>query len=84
MNGPQKDVEGECNARLSIGDDYGDNSATMRCQLKPGHDGPHMERYNAAYGDDVNIVTVTWEKDTRDLIGIAVGDGEEVCVYDDE
>ena len=84
MNGPQKDVAGECNARLSIGDDWGDNSATMRCQLKPGHDGPHVERYNAGYHGDVNMVTVTWEKDIRELIGIAVGNGEEVKVYDNE
>ena len=84
MNGPQKDVEGECNARLSIGDDYGDNSASIRCGLVPGHDGPHKECYNAGYGDDVNNVTITWDKDTRELIGLAVGDGEEFKVFEEE
>ena len=58
MFGPPKDTLGECNARLSIGDDYGDNSATMRCQLLPGHDGPHQEEFNANGGK----VLVTWEK----------------------
>jgi len=84
MNGPPKDVEGKCNARLSIADDHGDNHATIRCQLPPGHIGPHQEHYNAGYGDDVNNVTIMWDKDTRDLIGIAVGDGVETKVYDNE
>jgi len=82
MNGPPKDVEGECNARLSIGDDYGDNSATIRCQLAPGHDGPHQECYNAGYHGDVNNVTITWDKDVREQIGVAVGGGEEIPVFD--
>ena len=83
MNGPPKDVEGECNARLSIGDDQGDNSSTMRCGLAPGHDGCHQECYNAGYGNNVNNVTITWEKDVRELIGVAVGGGEEVRVFDE-
>ena len=87
MMGPPKDVDGECNVRLSIGDDYGDNQATIRCQLPPGHDGPHRECYNAGYHGDVNNVTITWDKDTRlplDLIGIAVGNGEETLVFEVE
>lgn len=32
MYGEPEDVDGECNARLYIGDNYGDNHATMRCQ----------------------------------------------------
>ncbi len=54
MSGPPKDVEGECNARLRIGDDWGDNHATMRCQLEPGHDGWHREVY-ANVGQQVRI-----------------------------
>ena len=63
MYGEPEDVQGECNARLFIGDIHGDGHATMRCQLKPDHTGPHQERYNA--GDDAfpNWVTVTWEQD---------------------
>jgi len=44
--GPQPDRPGKCNAVLSIGDDYGDNSATMKCQLDPGHEGRHEEVWN--------------------------------------
>jgi hypothetical protein len=59
MFGSPKDVEGECNAWLFIGDDYGDNHATMRCQLPKDHDGPHKEVYKRKGTD----VTVTWEGD---------------------
>ena len=84
MFGRPKDVKGECNARLSIADDMGDNSATIRCKLQPGHDGPHKECYNAGYHGDVNNVTITWDKDSREQVGVAVGDGEEVPVFDDD
>lgn len=46
-----------CGASVAIGDDYGDNECTMRCQLTAGHDGPHVEKFDL-YGDSV---TVTWE-----------------------
>lgn len=59
MFGPPRDAAGECNARLEIGDDYGDNSATMRCQLTPGHGGRHREVYNSPeYGE----VLIEWER----------------------
>ena len=61
MNGPPKDVEGRCNARLRIGDDYGDNVATFLCQLLPGHEGPHEEKFD--HGEIDNPVCVTWVKD---------------------
>ena len=83
MFGRSKDVEGECNARLSIGDDEGDNAATIRCKLPLGHDGQHQESYNAGYHGDVNNVTISWDKDTRDLMAIAVGDGEETRIFDE-
>lgn len=56
-HGQPKDVEGECNARLYIADDYGDNEATMRCSLVPGHPPPHMETCNR--------FTVMWNEDER-------------------
>lgn len=62
MFGPPDDVDGECNAHLYIGDDYGDNHATMRCQLKPGHEGPHQEVYKS-HGEDVIITWVVDEKE---------------------
>ena len=58
MRGPQ-DVPGECNAHLSIGDDFGDNSATMRCSLKAGHDGKHREEWGEG-------CVVEWIKDMRE------------------
>lgn len=59
--GEPMDVEGECNARLYIGDNYGDNHATMRCRLRPDHKGePHKETYD---GGTAGQVTVTWEND---------------------
>ena len=60
--GPPEDVEGECNAHLYIADDYGDNSATMRCAGPPDHDGFHRETFDH-YG---KVVIVTWEEDERE------------------
>lgn len=57
MFGEPKDVKGECNAHLYIWRNYGDNHATMRCQLLKGHKGKHIEKYK--------LVMVTWEIDER-------------------
>lgn len=65
MFGPRLDRPGCCNAVLAIGDDYGDNQATMRCQREPGHQGRHAERWRA--GED-NWAEVTWDKDERDEV----------------
>lgn len=60
-NGPPEDVAGQCNARLIIGDDYGDNSSTFRCQLEPGHEGMHEESFvRSRTGGKVSI---HWEED---------------------
>jgi hypothetical protein len=64
MNGPPEDVAGECNARLEVGDDYGDNVSTFRCSLEPGHEGPHKEEFDHYSAD--NPVCVTWMKDARE------------------
>lgn len=60
MFGPPIDVDGECNARLEIGDDYGDNVCTMRCSLAAGHEGPHTEQF-----DRSGPVVITWVSDAR-------------------
>jgi hypothetical protein len=60
--GPPEDVDGECNARLFIGDDYGDNECTIRCQLQPNHGGKHREVWNPL---NMGIVTIEWEHDER-------------------
>lgn len=52
----------QCNAELHIADDYGDNHATMKCQLDAGHDGPHEETFQR----DGTPVTVTWFVDERE------------------
>lgn len=46
-----------CKAVLFIADDYGDNHATMHCQLEEGHEGPHKEVFRK------DTVVVTWEED---------------------
>jgi hypothetical protein len=61
MFGPPENVKGECNARLYLADDYGDNSCTIRCRLEPGHEGPHRESFQRG-GEPVNI---TWVVDER-------------------
>lgn len=61
MFGEPEDVEGECNARLYIGDNYGDNHATVRCSLEPGHDGTHKEEFLR----QDKPVTITWWLDER-------------------
>lgn len=63
MLGEPEDKPGECNARLTIADNHGDNHATMRCQLEPGHPGLHREVYQSAEGG--GRVVVVWEKDQR-------------------
>jgi hypothetical protein len=36
----------DCEARLELADDYGDNDCTFHCDLKKGHFGFHQERGN--------------------------------------
>jgi hypothetical protein len=61
MFGEPSDVEGECNARLFIADNYGDGSATIRCHLAPGHEGLHREVFERRGSP----VTITWAVDER-------------------
>jgi hypothetical protein len=68
MFGEPKDTENECNARLFIADNYGDGTATMRCQLVPGHDGPHKEEFSRDKdSDEANTVVITWTRDERQM-----------------
>jgi len=50
----------KCKAVLSIGDDYGDNSCTMHCQLDKRHAGSHFETY---INSTQQKVVVTWSKE---------------------
>jgi hypothetical protein len=62
--GEPQPLEGRCNARLTIGDNYGDNHATMLCQLEPGHEGLHQESYRSSVSGSV---TITWENDDPEV-----------------
>jgi hypothetical protein len=52
-----------CPAKLAIGDDHGDNEATMHCQLEDGHEGPHEERYDTTDSDGHAQVVVQWTRE---------------------
>lgn len=73
MYGEPKDVPSECNARLRISDNFGDNHATMRCQRTPGHEGKHREVFKSRASGEV---VVEWERDDR------IARGEPVDVED--
>ena len=49
-----------CKAVLFIGDSFGDNEATMKCQLEEGHEGSHQESFKRSSG---NEVVITWTED---------------------
>ncbi|MCK9592847.1 MAG: hypothetical protein M0Q91_12660 [Methanoregula sp.] len=48
-----------CKAILEIGDDYGDNTATIHCQLPRGHEGQHEEKYSTGFKKPVPVV-IRW------------------------
>lgn len=66
MFGKPKDVPGQCNARLFLGDNYGDGTCTIRCQLLLNHEGFHQE----ITGEDP--VIITWKHDQREVSLICV------------
>lgn len=59
MFGTQEDIEGQCNSHCYIADDYGDNHATIRCQLPQNHKGKHRE-----VSRDGKLI-IEWEEDER-------------------
>jgi hypothetical protein len=63
MFGKPKDVEGECNAHLMLGDDHGDGEATIRCGLPEDHEGHHTETFMR----HERPVTITWVHDEREM-----------------
>lgn len=62
MFGEPEDVNGECNACLFLGDNYGDNHTTIRCQLPLNHEGLHQEQFERRG----HPVTITWAVDERE------------------
>jgi len=63
--GRPKDVEGQCNARLYLADDFGDNPMTFRCNLPPGHEGTHEESF--PHDGQPKPVKAIWHLDERTL-----------------
>jgi hypothetical protein len=61
MFGEPADNETECNARLFLGDNYGDGTTSIRCQLVPDHQGLHKEEFER----NGRTVTITWAIDER-------------------
>lgn len=59
--GGTHDVPGECNARLFLSDDHGDNECTIRCNRPPGHEGVHREDFDR----DGDPVVIVWTRDER-------------------
>lgn len=59
MFGPPEDIPGACNARLFLGDDYGDNECTIVCQRTPGHTGRHKEVTREG------TIIIEWDNDER-------------------
>lgn len=74
MYGEPDDVDGACNARLFIADNFGDGTATMRCQRPPAHEGLHQEQFERPGGP----VTVTWTADERRPCSHGCGQWEHV------
>ena len=72
MFGEPADIDGECNARLFIADNYGDNSASIRCQLALHHEGLHREQFERKGG----LVTITWVADERERCDHGCGQWE--------
>ena len=60
--GEPQDQPGQCNAHCYIADNYGDNHATMRCQLPKGHEGLHQEAFTK---HDAGQCILTWTHDER-------------------
>lgn len=60
--GEPEDVTGCCNARILVGDNYGDNHATFRCELEPGHGGDHRETFREG------TAVLMWTHDERHRI----------------
>lgn len=57
----------ECGAEMSIGDDFGDNSATILCQFRKNHpENYHMESYNDHDRDDNPIIVrIVWQTEEQ-------------------
>lgn len=79
MYGPPKDKPNECNARMFLGDDWGDNRCTIRCSLARGHEGRHVEAFKS---EQHGRVRISWAMDARftcERHGIQADDHCHIC-----
>src|SRR5260370_2975727 len=60
-----------CAAPFEIADDFGDNVATMRCQRRLGHVGPHMETW--ANPGDPTALLLWWPPGVDVAAGLPPG-----------
>jgi len=67
------DVPGCCNARLYIGDDHGDNEATLLCQFPAGHPGRHKAEFQRKtfLPPGSQTVAIVWERCEREDLAAA-------------
>jgi hypothetical protein len=79
--GEPADKDGECNARLFLGDNYGDGTTTIRCPLAPDHEGVHQKQFERSG----HPVTITWVVDERERCDHGCGQWEHAhkSPYDD-
>lgn len=71
MFGEPNDVAGECNARLYLADNFGDNHATIRCQREPGHAGRHREEFDRENPEGYIMkshIRIEWDIDERKVM----------------
>ncbi len=71
---------GKCNARLYLGDDYGDGTCTMKCGLHEKHIGNHEEIF-LRNSDEVFI---SWKVDERRIKLVAIIDIKDIEKVSDE
>ena len=69
----------KCESTIEFGDDHGDNTATFRCRLKHGHDGPHRETGDMGDPKRLKIpYTLTWTNSSGELKAIYDREREEL------
>ncbi len=74
-----KNMSNQCSAKLYLGDDYGDNTCTIKCQLPKMHPGKHEEKF-----DRNGEVLVSWVKDERRIKLVAIVDVADIEKTSDE
>ena len=56
----------KCDAELHMADDFGDNHATIKCQLEAEHDGQHQKQYQRKDLSELGVITILWSGDEQE------------------